>query len=262
MQITHDLHVHTNLSICAEPEADLKGYLKWAKAAGIKTLAVSNHLWDHAVPGWIPWYGPQDFKHICKIKEDLEQITDPDIRILFGAETEYSYQDHKIAITAEVAEQLDVMLVPNSHSNISMPTAFYPNLQQHADFMLRAYHDILDDPNSKSVTAIAHPFAAVECPYERELLLPFISDAQYRECFEETAAKNIAVEINASVFCKKTPFQIRNSEFLRIFQIARDCKCKFSFGSDSHSHNHMKYVQVCGIVADLLNLTEPQIINI
>jgi histidinol phosphatase-like PHP family hydrolase len=262
MQVTHDLHVHTNLSLCAEPETNLQGYIQWAKAAGIKTLAVCNHLWDHAVPGRNPWYDAQDFNHICKIRDEIKQIEDPDIKILFGAETEYCYQEHKIAISEEAAAQLDVLLVPNSHTNLSMPQEFYPNLQRHADFMLRAYHDILDDPNSKYITAMAHPFVAMECPYAEELLIPFISDSQFRECFEETAAKNIAVEINATIFCKKTPSQIRNSEFLRILQIARDCNCMFSFGSDAHSYNRMKYVQVCGIVADMLNLTEQQIINI
>ena len=46
MQITHDFHVHTHLSLCADKSATAEAYARIFKEAGIKKAGFADHFWD------------------------------------------------------------------------------------------------------------------------------------------------------------------------------------------------------------------------
>ena len=129
MKIAHDFHLHTNVSLCAKEEATLDLYLAHARERDLKKIAITDHLWDHAIDGYQGrggnFYEVQNFEHICALRDRItEENKTSDVKILFGAETEYSYQYRRPAISPAVAEQLDVLLVPNSHTHLAMPRTF------------------------------------------------------------------------------------------------------------------------------------------
>lgn len=261
MKIRHDLHIHTHLSECArDPESTLANYLPFARANGLTTIGIANHLWDSDIPCPIHWYHSQNFEHISAILDDMKAIQPDGIRVLFGAECEYDYANRGIAITPEHAEKLDFLLVPNSHTHMTMPKEFYEPHQRHADFMLTAFMDIVTSPLAKYVTAVAHPFSAVNCPYDNRCLFDLISDAQYIECFEAARQANIAIEINTSSFYPLPLNEIIEHPSLRMFDLARKCGCKFTFGSDAHSPsyqiNHSGPWANAYVAAQILGLTE------
>lgn len=49
MKITHDFHIHTALSSCAQPSATLESYLAHAKRLGLKKIGFADHYWDEKV---------------------------------------------------------------------------------------------------------------------------------------------------------------------------------------------------------------------
>ena len=271
MKITHDFHIHTHLSLCAQPSAQVEYYMKKAKQLGLKKIGFSDHFWDSPIDGsQIPGWGfyasetepHQNYEHLCKIKPELEKYADPDIKVYFGCETEYDPIHRGVAVTEETAEKFDFIIVPQSHTHITMPKDLYQPYQKHLDYMITAYDDILDSPVSKYITAVVHPFEAVCCPYDNTILIDMLSEDVMKRLFTKSAEKNIAFEINVSQMMDKTPEQIAECSHMRMFRIVKECGCKFIFGSDSHDDvTHEKYSNA-QLTADLLGLTDDDIADI
>ena len=274
MKITHDFHVHTSLSFCAARDATAAGYLETAKELGLKKIGFSDHYWDEDVDStekrnMLPTFpdsfygkGTQDFAHVTKLLPELSELKNQGVEILFGVEAEYDPFHKSVAITQEHAEQLDFIIVPNSHTHMMMPKEYYEPKRRHIDFMFEAIEDIINCPMAKYVTAIAHPFQAVCCPYGWEVLMDMISDDEYKRIFDKVANKNIAVEINVSSFMKMDEKDIENHKSIRLFKNSKDVGCKFVFGSDAHSHDSHRKYGIADKIATLLELKEDDIVDI
>ena len=265
MKITQDLHMHTHLSSCAKPEATLEAYIAQASSLGLDTLGIADHMWDENVPlspddYWHRFYHPQNLKHVLRAREEIQSLDTKGLRILFGAEAEYDPVRSDIALSEEAGEILDFVLVPNSHTHMMMPKGLYEPYQAHADFMVKATWDILNSPLAGYVTALAHPFDAVACPYDKTLLYPLISDSEYKEMFSAAREKNIAIEINTSSFLNKTNEEIRNHPKWAFFSLAKECGCKFTFGSDCHQPGSQQNILASDVIIDTLSLTDKDIL--
>lgn len=262
MRIEHDFHLHTNLSLCAKREVTAADYVAGARRLGLKKLGFSDHFWDAAVDGANKFYQPQHYEHICLLKPELEKLRCDDLQIYFGCETEYDPLSRSAAITEATAEQLDFLLVPNSHTHMMMPKDCYEPYQKHADFMLQATYDILSCPVSRYITAIAHPFEAVACPYPNGLLIDLITDDEFKRVLDVMAKKGIAFEINVSSMKGKTPEEIGQMSQIRLFRLAKQQGCKFLFGSDAHNAQAHDWYENATLIANLLALAPDDIVPI
>lgn len=259
MIIDQDLHIHTHLSPCGDcPESTIAAYKKEARAFGVTTLGITDHFREAGIPGGNAWYDKLDFNHISRIRAEIAGDPDRDVRVLFGAEAEYSPEIRDIAISEEHAKELDFFIVPHSHTHVIMPVEYRADHNRHIDFMITAFHDITESKLAKYVTAIAHPFEAGACSDKQDGILELISDDQFRDCFRKAAEKDIAVEINLGTLTARAP-RYRESRFFRMFEIARDCGCKFTFGSDSHRPKHFSSITQGYAWAALLGLTDQDI---
>lgn len=266
MFIRQDLHLHTNLSRCGQPDAILSSYIDKAKTLGLNTIAITNHLWDHAIPGWTEWYAPQDFDHISKILPEIDTARNCGLRILFGAEVEYSHAHHTIAISEEHAARLDIMLAPNSHVHVNLPEKYRGDPQVIADFMLQATDDILNCPVARYVTLIPHPFIANGCkpsvPEATEAVIQAIGEQRFIPRFERMAKMGIALEINASSLSLYSLPQLENCHYLNMLKLAVKCGCKLTCDTDSHAIQSMDKIAVCYEAASILELSEQDIMNV
>lgn len=269
MKITHDFHIHTHLSLCADKSATAEAYAKIFREQGIKKAGFSDHFWDatyenshaylldntgqHNPKGF---YTTQNYEYLCQLKPELQAADFGDTEIFFGCETDYDPVNRRPAITPETAEKFDFILMPNSHTHMVMPIANYEPKEAHIDYMVQIYEDTLNSDVAKYITAMAHPFEAVCCLYDRYILMKMISDDTYKRLFSKTAEKGIAVEVNVSCMKGKTPEEIADIEEMRLYRIAKDEGCLFTFGSDSHDDLSHKYYSNATLVANLLNLTE------
>ena len=268
MIIDHDFHLHTNLSLCAHSTATLDFFLEKAAREGLKKIAITDHLWDHAVDGYQvrggSFYEVQDFEHICKLRSEIDaHNAGGGIKVLFGAEAEYSYENRRPAVTPAVAEQLEVLLVPNSHTHLTMPKDFYEPRERHIEYMVDAFMDIVNSDVAKYITAIPHPFMAVCCPYDQKLLLEKISDDTFKRCFSAAAEKGIALEINPN-YLKQKSFDgyTRNDTIaamyrdpsLRMLRIGKECGCKFTVGTDCHGFDGDRDYSLTYLISSILEL--------
>lgn len=263
MKIKHDFHIHTSLSVCAKETATVEHYLKTAKKLGFNKIGFADHFWDDKINcGDNRFYQRQGYAHVEQLKPILADIKENDLKTYFGCETEYDSANRGVAVTEEVAERFDFIIVPNSHTHMMMPKDYYEPYQKHVDFMIQAYEDILDCNVSRYITAMAHPFEAVCCPYPNNILIDMIPDDCFKRLFDKQANKGIAFEINVSSMNRKTTSEIEACSQIRMFKIAKECGCKFLFGSDSHSdHGHDAYANA-DFVAGLLDLKEDDIAEI
>ena len=262
MKIQHDFHIHTNLSLCAEKDVTVEYYVQKAEEIGLKKIGFANHFWDENIPSTDGFYVPQNLRHVEQIKTEIEKNKSQDVEIYYGCEVEYDYANHGVSLTEQVAECFDYVLVPNSHTHFTMPKEFYEPHHKHAEFMVQAYKEILNSNVSKYITAMAHPFEAVCCPYDYSILIDLISDDEFKYLFDATAQKDIAVEINIGNYHELDKKQIEQCSQLRMFRIAKDCGCKFIFGSDSHNRRRHGTYGNADIMAELLELEEKDIAEI
>lgn len=270
MKIEHDFHIHTDLSLCAKKTATVENYIEQAKKNGLNKLGFANHFWDEKIKGVFDprnlgvkeFYETQNFEYLSKIKPQISKAESEGIKMYFGCEAEYDFAGRGVGITEETAEKFDFIVVSNSHTHMTMPKELYEPYEKHAEFMITAYEDILDSNVSKFITAVAHPFGAVCCPYDQHILMDMISDDCYKRLFDKTANKGIAFEINLGGFQNRTKEEIETCSELRLYRLAKNCGCKFIFGSDAHCDtDHDTYFKA-DIIADFLELSQKDLADI
>ena len=262
MKITHDFHIHTSRSLCANESATVEHYVENAAVLGLKKLGFADHFWDENVPNTGKFYKIEHYDHVATIKDELEKFKGQGVELYFGCECEYDYNSRGIAVTEEVAEKFDFIIVPNSHTHMTMPKEFYHPYEKHIEFMINAYTDILSSPLAKYVTAIAHPFNAVCCPYGADVLRDMISDDTYKRLFTMAAEKGVAIEANLYDLIEDEAHDIEKWNPLRLMKIAKECGCKFTFGSDSHNSSFHLGFAAADKVADAIGLTEDDLIDL
>ena len=263
MKIQHDFHIHTHLSACGHESATVEHYLATAKKLGLKKLGFSDHFGAKNIPGARGFYNMHPYEHNSQLKPILEELSTPDLKLYFGCETEYHTPLREVGLTEEEAEKFDFILVPNSHTHMIMPKDLIEHPQKHADFMVQAYQDILNSKISRYITAMAHPFDVCCYPYDKYALFTLISDDQYKHLFDQTAEKGIGFEINVAAFSKDmSPEEIEAGPHLHMFRLAKECGCKFIFGSDSHDNKGHDFYENADLIANLLGLTENDLLEI
>lgn len=268
MKIDHDFHIHTTLSVCAhDPSATVENYVKNAGKNGIRKLGFANHMWDSAIDGASEdFYKVQNYDHLAQLKPEIEALNGHrGIQLYFGCETEYDPVRRDIALTETTAQNFDYILVPNSHTHMMMPKDCYEPMERHAEFMMTAFMDIVTSPLAKYITAAAHPFSAVCCPYDNRLLYPLIGDEKFGQAFEQARKSDIAIEINIAGYMGQTISEIIDHPTVHMFRIAKECGCKFIFGSDAHSAapgEIQDHWWIAYVLAEQLELTKNHLADI
>lgn len=256
MTIKEDIHIHTNISSCAKPDATIDKYIEKAKGSQLTTLGFSNHLWDSAVEGASKWYSTQNIEHVLKLKDELPKDGTIDgIKILFGCETEFTYEG-KLCLAEQNFELFDYIIVPHSHTHMAcvMPKEYAEDYKRHAKFLMDSFMAVVEHPLSKRFTTIAHPFVPgtkYDIYNEVQALIP---DSYFYEAFSAAREKGIAIEVNGSTIVYMPEEKIPSCEYVRIYSIAKECGCSFTYGSDSHDFRDNRKLNVverffeqCGI---------------
>ena len=271
MFFTQDLHTHTNLSLCAKPDAEADAYLKLCASEGIDTLGFSDHFWDAQVPGacatrcidqgWAPdFYEKQNFVHVNALRTRIQETYG--IKVRFGCETEYCGCG-KIGISRETAALMDFVLVPTSHTHMkgfTVPSNLR-TLEDYRRIMIDRTIEVAEMQISEGkpiATGIAHPFCPLGCP-DTQATVAGISDDDFVRCFTPCAKNGVALEINPDVFEHGCTLDSDGwpKEYRRMFIIARELGCKFYAGSDAHSpsrflcHDRIrKFARACGMTEE------------
>lgn len=263
MIIKEDIHIHTNISLCAKADATIDKYIEKAKATQLTTLGFANHLWDSAVSGASKWYSTQNIEHVMQLKKELPSSMEIDgIKLLFGCETEFTYEG-KLCLAEENFDLFDYVIVPHSHTHMAcvMPREYAEDNKRHAKFLMDSFMAVVEHPLSERFTTIAHPFVPgtkYDIYNEVQALIP---DSYFYEAFSAAKEKGIAIEMNGSTLIYMPESRIPSCEYVRIYSIAKECGCKFTYGSDSHDFRDDRKLKVVEAFLDQCKITDDDILK-
>lgn len=264
MKITHDIHIHTNLSSCAARGTTMDGYVQKAKGGQLKVLGFSDHLWDSDVPGSTQWYAPQNVEHVLQLKKELPYNRETEgLKILFGCETEFTHEG-KLCITEEHMDLFDYILVPHSHTHMGvvMPREYADDHSLHARFLMDSFMRVVTHPLSLRFTSVAHPFVPGTRYNIYNIVQALIPDSYFYEAFAAAKEAGIAIELNGSCLICFPENEIPNCEYVRIYSIAKECGCRFTYGSDSHDHMTDRKLHLVESFLDQCGITEKDFLSV
>ena len=227
----HDIHIHTSLSACARPDAAYEAYCRSAVERKLQVLGFTDHLWDHAVPGWNEWYAPQDIEHVTKLLDEIRNKPFPELKVYFGCETEY-FGKGLVGLHRDNSALFDYVLVPPHHFHT--PAVRDPQiteLDKLVSLFISRFMEVCAIPFA---FGIAHPFVPLGLAGREAEVLKALPEKLLIECFTAAQESDKSIEINSA--CINSLYQKGALEYYEnILRIAADCNCKFHLGSDSHT---------------------------
>lgn len=253
----HDLHIHTCLSACSkDPKQTPENILRFAEAAGLKRICITDHYWDETVPGASDWYLLQGYVNLQKAKP-LPQSKN--VRFLFGCEAE---QDRfgKLSIPQERYDDFDFIIVSTTHLHrvgLTVSEADIATPKDRARTWVRRLDAVLDTDLPFHKVGLAHLTCKLIAYQDRAAFLETLSalsDRQMRRLFSKAADLGVGIELNSGAlrFAEDEADTV-----LRPYRIARECGCKFYCGSDAHHLSELGYAKaVLERTIDLLELKE------
>ncbi len=254
--VDNDLHIHSYLSACSGDAAQTnERILEYAKNCGLKTVCLTNHFWDSAVPGASEWYAPQDFEHISKAKPLPSR---EGISFLFGCEADMD-KDFCLGLSEEKAKEFDFIIVATTHLHMKGFTSYNEDISDanaRAKTWVKRLDALLDKDLPFEKIGIAHLACKLIAPTREEYLetLSLIPEEEMRRIFKRVAELGMGIELNSSDMAFSDEEEV---VVLRPFHIAKECGCKFYLGSDAHHPENLEAaIPIFERAVSLLGLTE------
>lgn len=255
--IDHDYHIHTYLSSCSqEPEQTKENILLYAKRNNLKSICLTDHYWDSAVPGASRWYTPQNYDHISK---SLPLPCEDGIKYMFGCETDLK-SDLTLGIPKERFNDFDFIIIPTTHLHMkgfTVSSDAHEDSAERASLWVKRLDAVLNMDLPFHKIGIAHLACSLTDPRSPEnhiKTLSLISREEMERLFTKAASLGCGIEINQS---DAQDAMTKSETIFDMFKVAKSCGCKFYLGSDSHSPRGFVDTTKCFEYAiDMLGLTE------
>ena len=251
--IDHDLHLHSQLSLCSNDPAQTAGaLLAYGVREGLADICVTDHYWDENVPGASGWYAAQNYAHVQAI---LPLPQSDGCRFHFGCEIDMD-RLCTVGISPKMLDVFEFIIVPTSHLHMTGFTISPEDtsVQRRAELYLARNHALLDMDLPFSKIGLAHftcSLMARNCEGSRDDILNAISDAEYVELFARVARSGMGVELNVNL---NDPQSV---DTMRPYRIAKAQGCKFYLGADAHHPKGLAEARArFEAVIDALDLTE------
>ncbi len=228
--IDHDLHIHSELSLCSgDPEQNPAAILAYGEKYGLKTLCLTDHMWDPAVPGASEWYAAQPYE---RTRKALPLPQSDNVKFLFGCETDMD-KHCVIGVSPATMKELDFIIVPTTHLHMDGFTVEgNEGAAERAQLWIRRFDAVLDAPLPFEKTGLAHMTCSLMWPRHNYVkVLELIPLDEYHRLFERAAKLGLGIELNfpAGGMDAQTEETV-----LRPYRIAKEEGCKFYLGSDAH----------------------------
>ena len=228
--IDHDLHLHSQISLCSgDPEQTAGALLAYGEREGFSHICITDHYWDENVPGASGWYAAQDYAHVAQILPLPKSET---CAFHFGCEIDMD-RFWTLGISKQRLDAFEFIIVPTSHLHMTGFTIAPEDtsVKRRAELYMQRNHALLDMDLPFSKMGLAHftcSLMARNCEGSRDDILNAISDAEYAELFARVAKSGMGVELNMSLT------DPQSADTMRPYRIAKSQGCKFYLGSDAH----------------------------
>lgn len=256
-RIDHDYHIHSYLSPCAaDPNQTAQRILQYAKDNKLRSICVTDHYWDAAVPcPFSSSYPHLGFDLISQIKP-LPQ--EDGIEFLFGCEGEQG-RECEISVPPQRYDDFDLFLIPTTHLHMRCTAApeEKDTNEKRAQLWVKRLDGLLSQDLPFRKMGIAHLACTLLNTDSRQDYLDVLTripSEEMERLFAKAAAVGCGIELNLD------DMSFSDSEadtVLRMFRIAKNHGCKFYLGSDAHTPDGFDRVQeVFSRAIDMLGLQE------
>ncbi len=231
-QIDHDLHIHSQLSLCSnDPEQNPARILQYARENGLKHICITDHFWDETTVKNNDWYDPQNFAHVCSA---LPLPQEKGTAFHFGCEADIN-RDFILGISKERLACFDFIIIPTTHLHMFSLPEDDAGCRQRADLYIGRLAALLTMDLPWHKIGIAHLACSLMAPGgELHRVLSLISEETLMQLFTRAAGLGVGIEINADDFNFQNKSSQNIDQILRLFGIAKQAGCKFYLGSDAH----------------------------
>ena len=225
----HDLHIHSSLSLCSgDPEQNPAALLAYGEQFGLRTLCLTDHMWDPAVPGAMRWYASQPYER-CKSALPLPQSDK--VRFLFGCETDMD-RNHVIGVSRATAEELDFIVIPTTHQHMpGFKLDGREDARERAALWVERFDALLDADLPFEKAGVAHLTCRTIYEERTHEVIALIPLEEMHRLFEKAARRGIGIELN---FPAENAAKSEAQIMLLPYRIAKEEGCKFYLGSDAH----------------------------
>lgn len=248
----HDLHIHSQLSLCSnDPAQSPAAILAYGEANGFRTLCLTDHMWDPAVPGASGWYAAQPYE---RTKQALPLPQSENVKFLFGCETDMD-KHCVIGVSPETVKELDFIIVPTTHLHMhGFTLEGTEQADERAALWISRFDALLDADLPFEKVGVAHLTCSLIWRDRYLEVLRKIPVDEYHRLFERAAKCGIGIELNFDA-------QNMDEETARLtllpYRIAKEEGCKFYLGSDAHHPAGLAAAKAnFETIIDLLGLTE------
>lgn len=230
----NDLHIHSTLSSCSsDPAESTERILAYGVANHLKTLCLTDHFWDDAVPGASGWYAPQNLAHI---REALPLPQADGTRFLFGCETELD-RNCTLGISPEHYDLFDFIVIPTTHLHMNGFTCRGDESSaERAKLWVDRFDAVLGMDLPFHKVGIAHLTCELMSPGKFEEVLSLIPDTEMERLFAKAVGKGGGIELNfdSKRLTADSDIKYDPDTVLRPYRVAKKQGCKFYFASDAH----------------------------
>ena len=255
--IDHDLHIHSNISSCANyPDNTAESILSAAKKVNIKKIALTDHFWDMDIECEIK-AGSCGFERLSSV---LPLPRDENVEFLFGCEADVNY-DMVVGVAKEKFDKFDIILISLTH-NQKVGKAIKKEDSMIPERLARVWVERLESLLNQNlpfckigITHLTTPNIAKSSPEIYKKTLDLIPEDDLIRVFNLASMRGVGIELNAT----DMKYTEENKErILRIYRAAKRCGCKFYCGSDSHHFSGIEKKRISFIESaiDELGLTE------
>ena len=248
----HDLHIHTQLSLCSgDPAQNKESILQYGLDNGLTTLCLTDHMWDSRVPGASGWYQKQSYEYITQA---LPLPESDKVRYLFGCETDLD-RFLTVGVSPEIMKKLDFIIIPTTHLHMHGFTLDgSEGVEERAKLWCDRLEAVLDMDLPFHKVGIAHLTCSLMYREHYIEVLKTIPESEYRRLFKKAAEKGVGIELN---FPSLNLNDETREPTLLPYRIAKEEGCKFYFGSDAHHPQELaKAKENFENIIDLLGLEE------
>lgn len=258
----NDLHLHTNLSVCAPRYSYAENYIPYCKQENVKVIGFTDHVYiKERMVAEHPEFKGTPGEYPALLRDEIENLREEnkELKILLGCEAEVIY-GRDFDVTFEESKKYDYVALAASHilnlgdiySNMDFSTP-----EKLREFMIERFNSACEIKLAVP-TVICHPLYPILSEFEQQVV-DGITEAQLGECFEIAKKNEKAIEIHACLYRNGTKLNTDgiSPTYLRILGVAKECGCKFYMGSDAHQLKgfigaHEKLMKAC----EYLGITE------
>lgn len=220
-----NLHIHSTFSRCAKREMLLPDIVKTAQAAGLKLIAITDHI------------GPSESallrRNLPELKRQLSQTDTTELRVLLGAELS-AYGIGKYSLKYGEGKGLEYRLYAHNHYHVwdwEQPEGHSP-----ADYKEHCKKVLESVIKSKKADCLAHPFSdayivhkfSEQYGFTENCIISLWTDNEIGDLLELAKRYEVAWELNASHIPACPEF------YRRFFNLGRETNACFNVGTDAH----------------------------